>query len=118
VSNSKTYHYQSPSFWHGWSPKSEELVYVGFRNGNFDIFTIFVAGVEEKKLTFAKVHVDSPDYSSDGNYIYYNSMKSGRMESWRMLTDGNDQILMTKIHIQIGSLILLLTVMLLFFSPI
>jgi Tol biopolymer transport system component len=39
---------KAPSFWHWWSPKSKELVYVGFRNENFDIFTIFVAGGEEK----------------------------------------------------------------------
>jgi len=31
---------------------------------------------------------DDPDYSPDGNYIYFNSDRSGNMQIWRMRPDG------------------------------
>jgi len=33
-----------PSYWHGWSPDGETLTYCAARNGNYDVYTIPVAG--------------------------------------------------------------------------
>ena len=33
-----------PSYWHGWSPDGKTLAFTGERNGDFDIYTIPVAG--------------------------------------------------------------------------
>ena len=33
---------------------------------------------------------DDPDYSPDGQYIYFNSNRSGTMQIWRMHPDGSD----------------------------
>ena len=34
---------------------------------------------------------DGPEYSPDGQYIYFNSDRSGTMQIWRMKPDGSDQ---------------------------
>jgi TolB protein len=81
----------APSYWHGWSTDGKTLAYCAERNGNFDIYTIPVAGGEEKRLTTANGLDDGPDYSHDGQYIYFNSERTGMMQIWRMKTDGSEQ---------------------------
>jgi TolB protein len=81
----------SPSYWHGWSPDGATLAFVGQRNGDFDIYTIPVAGGDETRLTTAKGLDDGPEYSADGKYIYFNSERSGTMQIWRMQADGSGQ---------------------------
>ncbi len=43
------------------------------------------------RLTDFKGLDDGPEYSPDGKYIYFNSVRSGRMQLWRMKPDGRDQ---------------------------
>jgi hypothetical protein len=81
----------SPSYWHGWSPDGKTLAFVGQRNGDFDIYTIPVAGGEETRLTTAPGLDDGPEYSPDGQYIYFNSERTGHMQIWRMKPDGSGQ---------------------------
>jgi TolB protein len=80
-----------PSYWHGWSPDGSTLAFCGERNGEFDVYTIAVAGGEEKRLTTATGLDDGPDYSPDGAFIYFNSVRSGLMQIWRMKPDGSEQ---------------------------
>jgi TolB protein len=82
----------TPSYWHGWNPNGKELVYVGMRDGkNYDIYKIPVNGGNETKLTSNDgYHVDGPEYSPDGKYIYYNGSQSGTMQIWRMKPDGTN----------------------------
>jgi Tol biopolymer transport system component len=82
---------RSPSYWHGWSPDGKTLVFVGQRNGDFDIYAIPAAGGEETRLTTAKGLDDGPEYSPDGKYIYFNSERTGHMQIWRMKPDGSEQ---------------------------
>jgi len=87
---------KSPSYWHGWSPDGKTLAFVGQRNGDFDIYTIPVAGgaaveTQETRLTTAKGLDDGPEYSPDGKYIYFNSERTGHMQIWRMKADGSEQ---------------------------
>lgn len=81
----------SPSYWHGWSPDGKTLAFVGQRKGDFDIYTIPVAGGDETRLTTAKGLDDGPEYSPDGSYIYFNSERTGTMQIWRMRADGSQQ---------------------------
>ncbi len=81
----------SPSYWHGWSPDGKTLAFTGQRDGEFDIYTIPVAGGAEARLTTAKGLDDGPEYSPDGQYIYFNSERSGLMQIWRMKADGSEQ---------------------------
>lgn len=78
----------TPSYWHGWSPDSKTLAFVGMRNNEFDIYTIPVTGGTEKQMTFSKGLDDGPEYSPDGKYIYYNSFQTGRMQIWRVNAEG------------------------------
>lgn len=92
---------KSPSYLHGWSPDGQTLAFVGERNGDFDIYTIPAAGGhpasepfagdKETRLTTAKGLDDGPEYTRDGQYIYFNSERTGHMQIWRMKADGSDQ---------------------------
>ena len=81
----------TPSYWHGWSPDGKTLAYVGSRDGEFDIYTMPVDGGPETRLTSAKGLDDGPDYTPDGQWIYFNSVRTGTMRIWRMRPDGSDQ---------------------------
>ena len=85
----------APSYWHGWSHDDQWVVYVGERNGEYDIYKIPVAGGKEIKLTSFKGLQDGPEYSPDGKYIYYNSAHTGSMELWRMDPDGSHHTQLT-----------------------
>ena len=84
-----------PSYWHGWSPDGKTLAYCAERNGEYDVYTIPAAGGSETRLTDAEGLDDGPDYSPDGRYIYFNSVRTGVMQIWRMHTDGSNQEQMT-----------------------
>jgi dipeptidyl aminopeptidase/acylaminoacyl peptidase len=79
-----------PSYWHGWSPDNDTLAYCGIRRDVFDIYTIPVAGGEERRVTFGEGRNDGPDYSPDGEWIYFNSSRTGRMQIWRVRPDGSE----------------------------
>lgn len=90
----------APSYWHGWSPDGKTLVYCADRNGNYDVYAIPVEGPSEgnaeKRLTTAEGLDDGPEYSHDGRYIYFNSVRTGLMQIWRMKPDGSEQTQITK----------------------
>jgi Tol biopolymer transport system component len=77
-----------PSYWHGWSPDGKRFTYCGIRNDVFDIYTIAIDGSDETRLTFGEGRNDGPDYSPDGQWIYFNSSRSGRMQIWRVPAGG------------------------------
>jgi Tol biopolymer transport system component len=85
----------APSYLHGWSPDGKTLAYCAERNGNFDIYTIPVEGGEETRLTTAEDLDDGSEYDSVGEYIWFNSVRSGLMQAWRMKADGSEQTQMT-----------------------
>lgn len=81
----------APSYWHGWSPDGKTLVYCAARNGNYDVYSISVEGGVEKRLTNSEGLDDGPDYSFSGRHIYFNSVRTGMMQIWRMEPDGTNQ---------------------------
>ncbi len=86
---------KAPSYWHGWSPDGKTLAYCAQRDGEFDIYTIPVAGGPEQRLTKTPGLDDGPEYSPDGRFIYFNSDRTGLMQIWRMKPDGSDQAQVT-----------------------
>ncbi|MBK5192459.1 MAG: TolB family protein [Flavobacteriaceae bacterium] len=84
---------ETPSYWHGWAPNNEEILYVATRKGKptYDIYKKNIKGGEEIALTNTKEgeHVDGSEYSPDGKYIYYNGSASGTMQIWHMKPDGS-----------------------------
>jgi TolB protein len=85
----------SPSYWHGWSPDGQTLAFVGQRTQgdhlDFDIYSISVNGGDEQRLTTAPGLDDGPEFSPDGQWIYFNSERTGHMQIWRMHPDGSQQ---------------------------
>ena len=81
----------APSYLHGITPDGKHLAYCAERNGEYDIYTIPTAGGNEIQLTTARGLNDGPEYDSKGEYIYFNSVRTGRMQAWRMKADGSEQ---------------------------
>ena len=86
---------KSPSYFHGWSPDSQFLLYTGQRNDDFDIYKISKDGGKETQLTTAKGLDDGSEYSLDGKFIYFCSTRTGKMQVWRMDPDGKNQTQLT-----------------------
>ncbi len=83
----------TPSYWHGWNPNNKEVAYVAKRSED-EPYNIYKASIKDGKeipvTTFDYGHVDGPEYSPDGKYIYYNGSQSGTMQIWRMKPDGTE----------------------------
>lgn len=83
---------ETPSYWHGWAPNGKEVTIVGQRNGTtiYNLYKVDLKTLKETPLTENKTgHVDGPEYSPDGKYIYYNANPTGTMQIWRMKPDGS-----------------------------
>ncbi len=82
----------TPSYWHGWNPNNKEVTFVAQREG-IPVYHIYKAdintGKETKLTSHSNGHVDGPEYSPDGKYIYYNGSQTGTMQIWRMKPDGS-----------------------------
>jgi TolB protein len=55
------------------------------------VYKISAAGGKEIRLTDSPGLDDGPEYTPDGKYIYFNSVRSGTMQIWRMKPDGSAQ---------------------------
>lgn len=86
-----------PSYLHGISPDGKMIAYCAFRGpeNEQDVYVMPVKGGKEVRLTDAPGLDDGPEYSMDGKYIWFNSVRSGRMQVWRMKANGKDQKQMT-----------------------
>ena len=83
---------EAPSYWHGWSPDGQTLAYCAGRGGDsYDIYTVAVEGGSERRLTSTPGLDDGPDYTPDGEWIYFNSARTSIMRIWRMRPDGSEQ---------------------------
>lgn len=85
----------APSYLHGITPDGKHLAYCAERNGEYDIYTIPSNGGNETRLTTAKGLNDGPEYDFQGEWIYFNSARTGRMQAWRMKANGTEQTQLT-----------------------
>jgi TolB protein len=81
------------TYLHGWSPDGKKLVFTGGRKGETgDFRNLWAVDVEtrvETALTPPGTLDDGPEYTPDGKYIYFNSVRTGTMQIWRMQPDGS-----------------------------
>lgn len=88
---------QTPSWWHGWSPDGARFAYAAARpaGGPIGLYSCAVDGSDEKCVTADFDHVDGPDYTPDGDWIWFNGERNGKVELWRIRPDGTDLEQMT-----------------------
>jgi TolB protein len=84
---------QTPSYFHGWSSDNRNVYYVAQRDtAVYNVYRFNITEGKEVQLTFNRGnHVDGPEGSPDGKYIYFNGSMTGTMQLWRMKPDGKDQ---------------------------
>ena len=87
------------SYLHGWSRDKKSLAYCAGRmvgtEVEWDVYTCPAEGGAEVRLTDAPGLNDGCEYSSDGKSIWFNSVRTGLMQVWRMNVDGTEQTQMT-----------------------
>ena len=88
---------QTPSWWHGWSPDGDGLAYAAARPAGTPIglYTCALDGSDKVCVTDAFDHVDGPDYAPDGDWIWFNGERDGKVDLWRVRPDGSDLQQMT-----------------------
>jgi Tol biopolymer transport system component len=88
---------QARSYWHGWSPDGATLAYVrvGASDGSYDIWAKDLAGGAPRPLIVGPGVDDGPEYSPDGQHLYFNSTRSGAMALWRANADGSAPVQLT-----------------------
>ena len=88
---------EGPSYLHGISPDGKTAAYCAFRGPDQeqDVWAMPLKGGKEVRLTDAPGLDDGPEYSPDGRHIWFNSVRSGRMQVWRMKANGKEQTQMT-----------------------
>lgn len=81
-----------PSYLHGFSPDAKEMIFTGKRgdSDDYEIYSINIETKVETQLTNSPGLDDGSEYSPDGKYIYFNSVRSGKMQIWRMQPDGSN----------------------------
>jgi TolB protein len=92
-------------FLHGVSPDGRTLAYVGVEPyggdewGYRNIFTVPAAGGPDTRLTDGPAATDGPEFSPDGEWIWFNSEHGaelpGHAQLFRMRPDGSEQTRMT-----------------------
>lgn len=89
---------KAPSYFHGFSPDGKNMLFTGGREekDNFEIYSINIKTKIETRLTNSPGLDDGSEYSPDGKYIYFNSVRSGKMQIWRMKPDGLNPERITK----------------------
>ncbi|MBR6858539.1 MAG: TIM barrel protein [Bacteroidales bacterium] len=88
---------EGPSYLHGISPDGKTAAYCAFRGPEQeqDVWAMPLKGGKEIRLTDAPGLDDGPEYSPDGKHIWFNSVRTGRMQVWKMRSNGKQQTQMT-----------------------
>lgn len=79
-----------PSWWHGWMPDGERLLYVAARDGGPVLpYSCRLDGSDETRLVDGFDHVDGPDATPDGQWVWFNGEREGHVDLWRVRPDGS-----------------------------
>ena len=82
-----------------WSPDSKEIVFDRVIEGQAEVFKVNVQSGEVVQMTSNPTSDKLPSYSANGQYIYFNSHRSGTPQIWKMATNGSGS---TQVTVQGG----------------
>ena len=74
-----------------WSPDGLNLVFVSYRDGNGEIYSMAADGAKQRRLTNNEADDVTPDWSPDSRRIVFVSYVYGQSEVFVMNADGSDQ---------------------------
>jgi len=73
-----------------WSPDSKKIVFAGWIEGHFDIFTVTADGSKIDRFTKNEGNNEDPTFSPDGSMIAFSSNRSGEKGIYVMNADGTN----------------------------
>ena len=79
---------KSPSYFAAWSPDGKTILFTGKREGREVTLTIPAEGGIEN-VTATEGRVENPTFSPDAEYIYFDDVRQGMNQVWRVLADGS-----------------------------
>lgn len=80
------------SYWHAWHPDGDIIAYTAQRPEVSEAYNIWakrLSGGDEWRVTDSDGLDDGADFSPDGEWLYFNSTRSGAMQIWRARIDGS-----------------------------
>ena len=80
----------------GWSPDGRRIVIDPAIAGNSDVYLVDLDGRPSIPLTSDPAFDGTPEWSSDGQWIYFTSNKSGRPELWKIPANGGTASQLTR----------------------
>jgi Tol biopolymer transport system component/DNA-binding winged helix-turn-helix (wHTH) protein len=80
----------------GWSPDGRRIVIDPAIAGNSDVYLVDLDGRPPVRLTSDPTFDGTPEWSSDGQWIYFTSNKSGRPELWKISANGGTASQLTR----------------------
>ena len=86
---------ETPSWWHGWLPDGGHLYAAARDGGPVLVHSCAADGSDERCLSPGFDHADGPDATPDGQWVWFNGEKDGRVDLWRVRPDGTDLERMT-----------------------
>ncbi len=85
-------HPDGRSYWHAWHPDGDLIAYTAQRPAVSQAYNIWakrLSGGEEWRVTESDGLDDGADFSPDGEWLYFNSTRTGSMQIWRTRMDGS-----------------------------
>lgn len=80
-----------------WSPDGRSIAFTASGEGGApDVFVVDAAGGNPRQLTRHPAHDEQPNWSRDGQWIYFHSDRSGRWEVMRIPADGGEAVQVTE----------------------
>ena len=80
----------------GWSPDGRRIVIDAAVAGNSDVYLVDLDGRPPVRLTSDPTFDGTPAWSSDGQWIYFTSNRSGRPELWKVSANGGTASQLTR----------------------